>query len=238
MTGWAPSVVWTPKSNGSWKKRYRFIEHHETPRQRAVLVAKSIKHWPEHFDIWELDTCYWDWVYALTGADKPVLESLTEVEPGEFSRRGLADIVPSLPAHVMARVEAWLYHRLRFSHEWESVRRGFIRGKDLEEPYRNFRFAKRLPHTRLPWFGLSEDRWGWTPYHCLLWVGGSYARNLDLFDKRQATAEWIYTHMRPLGIQPPEAACKGVVKSLCAGDFHAFAKQWKASPWLGPGPGQ
>ena len=73
-------------------------------------------------------------------------------------------------------------------------------------------------------------------HHCLLWLGGTYAKNLDLFDKCQATAQWIYTHIRPLGIQPPEGACHGFRKSLLENDVNAFIKQWKANRWVGPMP--
>ena len=70
-----------------------------------------------------------------------------------------------------------------------------------------------------------------------LWLGGTYARNLDLFDERQATAEWIYTHMRPLGIQPPEAAVKSLQHSFhYEDDFRAFAQRWQGGPWIGPAP--
>ena len=98
-----------------------------------------------------------------------------------------------------------------------------------------------------PWFGLS-GLWdirtnhpgsaGWRPEMCFLWLGGTYARNLDLFDERQGTAGWIYTHMRPLGIQPPEAAVKSLQHSFHneEPEFQAFAQRWQRGPWIGPAP--
>ena len=69
-----------------------------------------------------------------------------------------------------------------------------------------------------------------------LWLGGTYARNLDLFDKRQATAEWIYMHMRPLGILPPETGIRSLQHSWHNRDFPAFARRWRSGPWIGPAP--
>ena len=112
--------------------RCGFIQLQGTPKQRAAEIAKSCEHWPKQFGEWEIDKCYWDWVYALTGAEKPVLESLTDVGPEQSFFRGLA--VPSLPAHVMAGVDAWIHRRLGFTHEWELERRGRSGCKGLEEP--------------------------------------------------------------------------------------------------------
>ena len=36
----------------------------------------------------------------------------------------------------------------------------------------------------------------------LVWVGGTYARSPSFFPAEQSQADWIFTHLRPLGIQP------------------------------------
>ena len=94
------------------------------------------------------------------------------------------------------------------------------------------------------WIGLSADFGSdcfgpsdWNSHMTFLWLGGTYARNLDLFDESQATAEWTYTHMRPLGIQPPEAAVQRLHHCFHhEWDFRIFSEQWKRGPWVGPAP--
>ena len=140
-----------------------------------------------------------------------------------------------------------------------------FRFSGASEPYKAFDFSAKIAKSiaqcirdgrsqtpmgdflrERPWFGLS-GLWdirtnhpgsaGWRPEMSFLWLGGTYARNLDLFDERQATAEWIYTHMRPLGIQPPEAAAKSLHHSFHHVDeFRAFAERWQRGPWIGPAP--
>ena len=151
-------------------------------------------------------------------------------------------MLPAVHAHVMPEVDAWLHRRFDacFCHDWEM----------LEKPYKDFWLPNKLPDIglvgklpdsnvspQLPWFGLSECSLGWTPYHCLLWLGGAYAKKLDLFDTRQATAEWIYTRIRPLGIQPPKAAWKGLCKSLSTGDLFCFRSAMEGVSMAGPGAG-
>jgi len=230
-------------------------EWHRSTEQRLCRVAKESVHWPVRFDEWGHESCYWDWVHAITGSKKPVLQNLGEelfewhgqANPGcEESGK---QVCP-LPSQVMAEVQQWYNRRNRSDPEF--------RFSGPSEPYKAFDFTAKIaksiaqsiidsrPETPIaskaysrPWFGLSE-RWDtsdWRPDMAFLWLGGTYARNLDLFDERQATAAWIYTHMRPLGIQPPEAAVKILRHSFHnEDDFRVFAQRWQRGPWIGPAP--
>ena len=237
-------------------------EWRRSREQRLCNVAKESVHWPVRFDEWGHESCYWDWVHAITGSEKPVLQNLG-VELFEWHGQANPGCVESgkqvcpLPMQVMAEVQQWYNRRNRSDPEF--------RFSGPSEPYKAFDFSAKISKSiaecitdgrsqtkyadllrERPWFGLSglwPDKWkhpgsaSWMPEMCFLWLGGTYARNLDLFDERQGTAGWIHTHMRPLGIQPPEAAVKSLQHSFHYKDeFRAFAEQWQRGPWIGPAP--
>ena len=237
-------------------------EWRQSTEQKLCRVAKESVRWPVRFDEWGHESCYWDWVHAITGSEKPVLQNLG-VELFEWHGQANPGCVESgkqvcpLPMQVMAEVQQWYNRRNRSDPEF--------RFSGPSEPYKAFDFSAKISksiaqcirdgrsQTKIadflrerPWFGLSglwPEMWkhpgsaGWRPELCFLWLGGTYARNLDLFDERQGTAGWIHTHMRPLGIQPPEAAVKSLQHSFHYKDeFRAFAEQWQRGPWIGPAP--
>ena len=159
-----------------WMEKLEFLEAHEqhywrnkcTAKQRRTAASES----EQGIDEWGYESCYWDWVYAITGSEKPL------------------DTRPSDPRVL----------RLIQFFDRTSV-----------APYKDFDFSDKLnefhqildgaPGTELKsnvlrwggdYFGLSEPKWysqEWLPAASLLWLGGTYAKDLALFDERQATAE-------------------------------------------------
>ena len=261
---WMAKLVWLDMHEHSELDRRSgmLTEWRQSTEQRLCRVAKESVRWPVRFDEWGHESCYWDWVHAITGSKKPVLQNLG-VELFEWHGQANPGCVESgkqvcpLPVQVMAEVQQWYNRRNRSDPEF--------RFSGPSEPYKAFDFSAKLgksiaqcirdgrSQTKIadflrerPWFGLSglwPEMWKhpgsaeWRPEMCFLWLGGTYARNLDLFDERQGTAGWIHTHMRPLGIQPPEAAVKSLQHSFHYKDeFRAFAEQWQRGPWIGPAP--
>ena len=261
---WMAKLVWLDKHEHSELDRRSgmLTEWRQSTEQKLCRVAKESVRWPVRFDEWGHESCYWDWVHAITGSKKPVLQNLG-VELFEWHGQANPGCVESgkqvcpLPIQVMAEVQQWYNRRNRSDPEF--------RFSGPSEPYKAFDFSAKLGKSiaqcirdgrsqtkfadflrERPWFGLSglwPEMWkhpgsaGWRPEMCFLWLGGTYARNLDLFDERQGTAGWIHTHMRPLGIQPPEAAVKSLQHSFHYKDeFRAFAEQWQRGPWIGPAP--
>ena len=70
----------------------------------------------------------------------------------------------------------------------------------------------------------SEDdqKLEWTKMHPedLVWVAGTYASRPSDFPDVQKSKAWVYMHLRPLGIQPPEDLVR-VRRMECSDDIRA-----------------
>ena len=81
----------------------------ECTERNLCRTAKESVRWRKNFDTWGHDNCYWDWVYAITGSEKPVLQNRAY---RLFDFFGGGGSVCPLSTQAMDEVQQWFNRRM------------------------------------------------------------------------------------------------------------------------------